>query len=144
MINNEPLLSFLVAHDSLSILFITIVMTIIFNLYLRNYLSLLFRTLPTWLFTYLFSLTCVRLYNNWLGDKVDSYADFGGFMFSIGPNAPIKPPEFAVYSEALNHDTWRNMYFLTGVVIAVMVVVIVEVMVSIVIRINRVEQLILD
>lgn len=64
---------------------------------------------------------------------VDSYADFGGFMFSIGPDAPIKPSEFAVYSEALNHDTWRNMYFLTGVVIAVMV----EVMVFIVIRIKR-------
>ena len=68
---------------------------------------------------------------------MDSYAEFGGFMFSIGPDAPIKPPEFAVYSEALNHDTWRNMYFLTGVVIAVMVVVIVEVMVSIFIRIKR-------
>ena len=137
MINNEPLLSFFVAHDSLSILFITIVITIIFNLYLRDYLSLLFRTLPTWLFAYILSLTFVHLYSNWLRGKVDSYADFGGFMFSTMPDAPIKPHEFSIYWEALFHDTWRNIYFLTGVVVSLLVVIIVEVMVSMFIRIKK-------
>ncbi|WP_201633638.1 hypothetical protein [Psychrobacter immobilis] len=136
MINLEPLILTFVANDSLSILFITIILTIIFNFYLRNYLSLLYRILPTWLFAYVFSLAFVRLYDNWLFDKVDSYAHFGGFMFSSEPDAPKLPPELFVYSDALNHDTWRNVYFLTGVVIAVMVVIIVEVLISIIVRIK--------
>lgn len=137
MVNLEPLILYFVANDSLSILFITIVMTIIFNLYLRNYLSLLFRILPTWLFAYIISLVFVRLYDNWLFDKVDSYAHFGGFMFSTMPDAPKLPPEFSVYSGALYNDTWRNMYFLTGVVVSLLVVIIVEVMVSMIIRIKK-------
>ena len=136
MINFEPLILYFVANDSLWILFITIIMTMIVNFYLRNYLSLLFRILPTWLFAYIFSLTFVRLYANWLREKVESYAQFGDFMFSIGPDAPELPPEFAIYSGALNHDTWRNLYFLTGVVIAIMVVIIVEVLISLIIRIR--------
>lgn len=136
MINLEPLILYFVANDSLWILFITIIMTMIVNFYLRNYLSLLFRILPTWLFAYIFSLTFVRLYANWLREKVESYAQFGDFMFSIGPDAPELPPEFAIYSGALNHDTWRNLYFLTGVVIAIMVVIIVEVLISLIIRIR--------
>lgn len=137
MINLEPLILYFVANDSLSILFITIILTMIFNFYLRNYFSLLYRILPTWLFAYILSLSCVRLYDKWLGDKVDSYAHFGGFIFSLEPDAPKLPPEFAVYSGALDHDTWRNFYFLTGVVIAVMVVIIVEVLISVIIRIRN-------
>lgn len=136
MISFEPLILYFVANDSLCILFITIILTMIFNFYLRNYLSLLYRILPTWLFAYILSLSCVMLYGNWLFDKVDSYAQFGGFMFSREPDAPKLPPEFAVYSGALNHDTWRNMYFLTGVVIALLVVIMVEVLISIIVRIR--------
>ena len=112
----------------------------IYSFYLRHYFSLLFRILPTWLFAYILSLTCVLLYSNWLGGKVDSYAQFGGFMFSVGPDAPKLPPEFYVYLEALNHDTWRNVYFLTGVVIALMMVIMVEVFISITVRIRLYSQ----
>lgn len=137
MINFEPLILYFVANDSLWILFITIIMTMVFNFYIRNYFSLLYRILPTWLFAYIISLAFVRLYDDWLGDKFDSYAHFGGFMFSSEPDAPKLPPEFTVYSAALNHDTWRNMYFLTGVVIAIMVVIIVEVLISVTMRLRN-------
>ena len=137
MINIEPLILYFVANDSLSILFITIVLTMMFNFYLRIYFSLLYRILPTWLFAYVFSLNFVRLYGNWLGDKVDSYAHSLGFIFSSEPDAPKLPPEFFVYSDALNHDTWRNMYFLTGVVIALIVTILVEVLIAIATRIKN-------
>ena len=137
MINFEPLILYFVANDSLSILFITIVLTMIFNFYLRIYLSLLFRILPTCVFAYIFSLTFVRLYGNWLRQNVDSYAHFGGFIFSREPDAPKLPPELFVYSDALNHDTWRNVYFLTGMVIALFVVIIVEVIISLTTRIRN-------
>lgn len=137
MINLEPLILYFVANDSLSILFITILITVIFNIYLRNYLSLLYRMIPTWLFAYLFSLTFVILYDKWLGNKVDSYAHFGGFMFSLEPDAPKMPPEFDIYLEALFHDTWRGLYFLTGIIIAILIVIMVEVLVSVIIKIKN-------
>lgn len=135
MINFEPILLTFVANDSLWILFVTITVSAIYNFYLRSY-SLICRVLPTWLFAYIFSLFFVRLYDNWLGKKVDSYAQYNGFIFSLADDAPKLPPEFSVYLVALNHDTWRNMYFLTGVVISLVVTIFVEFLISIAIR-NR-------
>ena len=84
----------------------------------------------------MFSLFFVHLYDDWLRKKVESYAQYDGYIFSLADDAPKLPPEFSVYLEALNHDTWRNMYFLTGVVISLVVTIFVEFLISIAIR-NR-------
>ena len=135
MINFELFSLTFIANDSLWILFVTIAVSAIYNFYLRSY-SLLYRILPTWIFAYMFSLFFVHLYDDWLRKKVESYAQYDGYIFSLANDAPKLPPEFSVYLEALNHDTWRNMYFLTGVVISLVVTIFVEFLISIAIR-NR-------
>lgn len=134
MINFESILQFFVTYDALLIFLTTVVLATVFNFYLHHYLPLFFRLLSTWLFAYIFSLVFIHIYSSWLRNKVESYAHFGGFIFSREPDAPKLPPEFTIYSSALNQDTWRNMYFLTGVIIAIMIVIIVEFLASISIR----------